>query len=129
MPRTPNRTCDVCDRLYRIRMSEAPHQEQYLVLRNGEVNRETVSYGGLLTLGNPGPVNMRRLYVKERGIQTNVGYICEAGHVVLDDSPGEGRTHLVTRTKPAQVICLALGEVVSTELPQSQQRTSELGPE
>ena len=55
---------------------------------------------------------VRRLYVHENGVNRAIGYICDQDYMVLD-APAAGPQHVLTRTLPAQVICLATGEAVS----------------
>ena len=65
---------------------------------------------GLLASGSM--ERMRRLYVRENGVNRPIGYICDQDDVVLD-APASGPRHVLTKTLPAQVICLATGEAVS----------------
>ena len=68
-------------------------------------------YGGIGRLASGSMERVKRLYVREGGVNRAVGYICEQDHVVLDTS-APGPHHVLTNTLPAQVICLATGEAV-----------------
>ena len=58
---------------------------------------------------------MKRLYVRRAsGTYSGTGYICDVGHVTLDDGP-EGCRHRVIPAIPARVVCLNTGEVVTPE--------------
>ena len=58
---------------------------------------------------------MKRLYVREGGMNKAVGHICENGHVSLDEeSSSSPLEHILTKAWPPLVICTVTGAVVST---------------
>ncbi len=101
MPRRQTETCSICSKLFQeTGRPPGPEARRW-------------GYASLPVLGSLAPQPMKRLYV--RGEATSykaIGYICDKGHVVLDE-PGEEAQHLVTHTIPPAVICVATGEKVS----------------
>ena len=112
MPRSSTKHCEICTHLYDFGRKYAPHQQTYVTGRLGQ-DRGSVAYGGLNGVGAPGLTLMKRLYVRSGGVNQPVGFICPYGHVLLDNPPKAPR-HVVTRTWPATVVCLATGENVET---------------
>ncbi len=56
---------------------------------------------------------MKRVYLRHQDRSyKHIGFICDQGHIVLDDAPPTGETHLVTPTYPPRVICTLNGETV-----------------
>ena len=91
-----------------------PQRKRYDDERPGGWRRTyTFDYSGIGRLGKNSLEPMKRLYVREGGVNRPVGHICEQGHVVLDQPP-EGPAHVVTKTWPPKVVCTVTGEVVST---------------
>ena len=114
MPRSTAMNCPVCTSLHRLDEEYGPKRRRYEEEARGGWRRITsFTYDGVERLGSSRPEPMKRLYVREGGVNRPVGYICDRGHVVLDEPP-EGAAHVVTRTWPPLVICTATGEVVST---------------
>ena len=101
MPRRHTETCSICFKLFQ-ETGPSP-----------ALDARRWGYASLPVFGSLAPQPMKRLYV--RGEATSykaIGYICDKGHVVLNE-PGEEAQHLVTPTFPAAVICLATGEKVA----------------
>ena len=95
-PRPKNVSCPTCARLY-----EATGKHQ----RPGYVR--------MSRLGSPAGPPMRRIYARaSSGTYEAIGYICDAGHVVLDQ-PANGPGHVLTPMFPPSVLCVATGETVS----------------
>ena len=114
MPRSATMTCPVCTRLYDLNKEYGPNRRRYEEERPGGWRRTvTFGYAGVEPLGSPRMEPMKRLYVREGGVNRAVGHICDHGHVLLDQPP-EGPAHVVTRTWPPAVVCNATGEVVKT---------------
>ena len=63
---------------------------------------------------------MRRLYTRaESRTYVGIGWICDRGHVVLDQ-PHKGQAHVLTQESivhPPVVICTLNGEEVGTTIP------------
>ena len=94
-PRPRNVSCSTCAKLY-----EATQQHQ----KRGYVR--------MPVLGHPASPPMKRIYARAAsGTYEAIGYICQIGHVVLDE-PSDSPRHLLTPTRPTAVLCQATGELV-----------------
>ena len=114
MPRSTAINCPVCTSLHRLNEVYGPRRQRYEEETAGCWRRTaSFAYGGVERLGSSGPESMKRLYVREAGVNRPVGYICDRGHVALDEPP-QVAAHVVTREWPPHVICNVTGEVVAT---------------
>ncbi len=94
-PRPKNISCSTCARLY-----DATRQHQ------------KPGYAKMPLVGTPASPPMKRIYDRaSSGTYEAIGYICNRGHVVLDQPP-DGPGHLLTPTHPTAVLCQATGELV-----------------
>ena len=103
MPRRQTETCSICSKLF---------QETG---RPPGLEARRWGYASLPVLGSLAPQPMKRLYV--RGEATSykaIGYICDKGHVVLDEAESVAG-HVLTTAEPARVVCTLTGEMVSTD--------------
>ena len=116
MPRSSTIQCPVCTSLDKLSKDYGPRRKVYPDPCPSDIHRKGVfSYGGVEALGRPSFEPVKRLYVREAGVNRPVGHICEKGHVTLDQgaSPAAaGEVHIVTKTWPPSVICRATGEVL-----------------
>ena len=95
MPR--KKYCPVCPRLYAA----------------GERYPTIGDLGAPVT--DPDRQEMRRIYSRtSTKAYQPIGYICDVGHVVLDEDEGVAG-HVLTPTEPARVVCTSTGEVVSAD--------------
>ena len=117
MPRSSTIQCPVCTSLDKLSKDYGPRRKVYPDPCPSDIHRKGVfSYGGVEALGSPSFEPVKRLYVRESGVNRPVGHICEKGHVTLDQGAfpaPEGDVHVVTKTWPPSVICRATGEVVA----------------
>lgn len=94
MPRSQNVSCPTCARLYdATRVHQRP------------------GYVSMPTMGTPVSEPMKRLYVRAGKVYEPTGYMCTAGHAVLDGKPPDPQ-HELTPTFPKKVLCQATGELV-----------------
>ena len=119
MPRPPNERCKVCERLAALSREYGPRRKVYPDPTPKDIFRENITdYDGVGQLGPRSVEAMKRLYVRDNGVNKAIGHICENGHVTLDDDGSypkqNGNSHVLTRQFPPSVICCATGEVVPT---------------
>ena len=101
MARRNRETCPICFKLF-----QETNRQPANALRWG--------YACLPVLGSREPQPMKRLYVRgEAASYKGIGYICDAGHVVLDQPVGQGPRHHLTPSLPHGVICQPTGEKVT----------------
>ena len=117
MPRSSTIHCPVCTSLDKLSKDHGPRRKVYPDPRPSDIYRERVfHYDGVEALGSPSLEPVKRLYVRDAGINRAVRYICDQGHVTLDKGAypaPAGKVHVVTKMWPPSVICRATGEVVA----------------
>ena len=118
MPRSDSRFCKVCESLRKVSNQYQPRTSQ--VQRCNECGqtdyraRGQIKYAGIVMLA-PGRDNaMRRLYIREGQVNKPIGYICDTGHVALDE-PLEGPHHVSIPVYPPRAVCLDTGEVITAD--------------
>ena len=119
MPRVTNEYCEVCARLVDLSREYGPKRKVYPAPTARDIYREHIlSYDGVEPLASRPREPMKRLYVRDSGVNKAIGHICEWGHVNLEEGafpePDGGEAHVITRHWPPSVICRATGEVVPT---------------
>ena len=117
MPRSSIIQCPIWTSLDILSKDYGPRRKVYPHPCTSDIYRERVfRHGGVEALGSPSFEPVKRLYVREAGVNRPVGYICDQGHVTLDQGAfpaPAGEVHVVTKTWPPSVICRATGDVVA----------------
>ena len=111
MPKSDTRLCGTCKALQMVMLDYRPrtaHYHQCDVPTHREIRAD---YAGLPPLVPASIQKMKRLYVRDGQINKPVGYICDQGHVELDD-PLPVPKHVQIPVLPAKWVCMATGEVL-----------------
>ena len=110
MPRSNTKFCEACKALQEVSTEYRPRTALYHRCDHPDIRAH---YVGLPALASPSLHKMKRLYVRDGHINNPVGYICDQGHVELDDPP-PGPKHVQVPVLPAKWICMATGEVLGS---------------
>ena len=108
MPRSNTKFCDACRKLQDVSIEYRPRTARYHWCDHPDIRTD---YAGLKVLVSPSLQKMKRLYVRDGQVNTPVGYICDHGHVDLDEPP-PGPKHVQVPVMPVKWVCLATGEVL-----------------
>ena len=117
MPRTDNKNCQTCTRLYEIEKGYTNRNQPYLIVEDGpRLVRESIPLASIKPLlpNITHNTQLKRLYVRDANVNRPVGYICPNNHVTLDE-PCPIPNHVKTPTYPTHVICTATGDAIRAD--------------
>ena len=108
MPRNDTKFCGPCKALQKVSAEYRPRTSRYHRCDHPDIRAD---YAGIPALGaSPTSQRMKRLYIREGQVNKPVGYICDHGHVELDEPPA-GPAHVQVPVSPPKWVCMANGEV------------------